>query len=273
MFNDTEQSFNAPNISVFSQHLISNPVAMDIRSSTEAHPSNYLYVVNGDGTCAVLNSLREQSLLAWTLFETQGEFEDVAVSGNKTFFIVKRSIDGTDKRFLEVLNADNRLDCSLVQTDTAKTSWSGLSHLNNEEVWVLGDDFVLENETPSAGSITTSESVAEMEAGFSFFARIKHLPLQVVIQGQTWAGQYKNPVFANVRVYESRDFIVKNGSQTSKPTLEEFATDYTESNATLYTKWQKVYIGGVDRDAQPEITQEVPLELNVLATHFGVRIS
>jgi len=273
VFNDTEQSFNAPNISVFSQHLVNDPVAMDIRSSTESHPSNYLYMVNSDGTCAVLNSLREQSLLAWTLFETQGSFEDVAVSGNKTFFVVNRTINGATVRYLEVLNPNNRLDSSLVQTQTATTSWSGLDHLDDEECWVIGDDFVLENETPTAGLITSSESVAELEAGFAFFARVKHLPLEIIIQGQSWAGEYKNLIFANVRIYNSREFIVKHNGQTSKPSLEEFATTYTESNATLYTKWQKVYIGGVGRELQPEITQEVPLELNVLATHFAVKVS
>jgi hypothetical protein len=273
VFNETEQSFNAPNVSVFSQHLIANPVAMDIRSSTESHPSNYLYMVNGDGTCAVLNSLREQSLLAWTLFETQGLFEDVAVSGNKTFFIVQRTIAGQTVRQLEVLNADNRLDSSLTQTDTDTNNWSGLDYLNGQEVWVIGNDQILEKETPSAGSLTSSESVSKLEAGLAFFARVKHLPLEIQIQGQSWAGEFKNPVFANVRVYQSREFIVKNGDQVSKPALEEFASEYTEGNATLYSKWQKVYIGGAGREAQPEITQEVPLELNVLATHFAVRVS
>lgn len=274
IFNETEQSFNAPNISIFSQHLISNPVAMDIRRSTEDHPSNYLYVVNDDGTCAVLNSLREQSLLAWTLFETKGAFEDICVSGNKAFFVVRRTINSVEVRHLEVLNAANKMDASLVQTSgTAKTSWTGLSHLDGQQISVIGDGFILEDETPSSGAITSSESVSTLEAGLPFFARIKHLPISVIIQGQSWAGQYKNPVFANVRIYQSRDFIVNNGSQSVSPALQEFVTEVTEADTTLYSKWVKVYISGVDRDTEVEITQDVPLELNVLATHFGVRIS
>lgn len=274
VFNETEQSFNSPNISIFSQHLVNNPIAMDIRRSTETQPSNYLYMVNEDGTCAVLNSLREQSLLAWTLFETQGLFEDVAVSGNRTFFIVKRTINGADVRYLEVLNADHRLDSSILQTaGTPETSWSGLDHLDGEPAKVVGDSFILETETPVSGSITSSESVTELEAGLSFLARIKHLPISIIIQGQSWAGEYINPVQANVRVFQSRDFIVKNGAQLVKPILQEFVNEYTEADATLYTKWLKVYIGGIDRETQVEITQEEPLDLNVLAVHFAVRVS
>ncbi len=80
-------------------------------------------------------------------------------------------------------------------------------------------------------------------------------------------------MFANVRVERSRDFIVKHGLQTSKPLLQEFATEYTPVDTTLYSKWKKVYIGGVKREVKVEVTQEEPLELNVLGIHFGMRIS
>jgi hypothetical protein len=273
IYNDIEQSFSAPNISVFSQHLISNPVAMDIRRSTEAHPSNYLYMVNDDGTCAVLNSLREQKLLAWTLFETEGLLEDVAVSGNKTFFIVKRTINSVEKRFLEVLNEDNQMDCSITQSAAATTSWTGLDHLDNEEVRIMGDGYMLEDETPSGGAITSSESVSDLEAGFSFLARVKHLPLNVIIEGQSWVGELKNPVFVNIRMYNSRALKVKHGAQTVCPQLDEFETTVNLVPPTLYTKWQKVYIGGVGREVSVEITQDDPYEFNILATHFAVRVS
>ncbi|NRB40020.1 MAG: hypothetical protein HRU20_16385, partial [Pseudomonadales bacterium] len=177
-------------------------------------------------------------------------------------------------RFLEVLNADHRLDSSILQTSgTATDSWSGLDHLNGQTTKVIGDSFILEDEQPSAGAITSAESVNELEVGLSFLVRIKSLPLSVAIQGQSWAGEYFNPVQANVRVYESRDFIVKNGTQTVKPILQEFAQNYIPADATLYTKWLKVYIGGVGRETQIEITQEEPLDLNVLAIHYGVRVS
>ena len=133
--------------------------------------------------------------------------------------------------------------------------------------------FMLEEETPSSGGITSSEAVSKLEAGLPFFARIKHLPMRVIIEGQAWSGEYKNPVYANVRVYNSRDFLVKNGSQISRPGLAEYQSEYIEEDTTLYTKWKKVYIGGVSQDVQVEITQEQPLDLNVLAVHFAVRVS
>lgn len=273
VFNDTEQSFNANNISIFSQHLLSNPKSMDIRRSTATHPSNYLYAVNDDGTCAVLNSLREQNLLAWSLFETQGEFEDVCVSGNKTFFVVKRTIDSANKRFLEVLNTDHFLDCS-IRTDNGSetTSWSGLSHLNNEEVRVRGDNYVLDNETVSGGGITSSESVSVLEAGFNFAARVKSLPIDLIITRESFAGQYKSLVSANINLYESRNIVVKSKGIEYRPAFRVFGDDVLDDPIQNVTDWEKVYIGGVGRDIEVEITQDEPLEFNILSVHYEVRV-
>jgi hypothetical protein len=273
LYNDTEQSFVAPNISVFSQHLFSNPVSMDIRRATSSQPSNYLYVVNDNGTCAVLNSLREQNLLAWSLFETEGDFEDVAVSGNKAFFIVKRTINSSTVRYIEVLNEEHFMDSS-IRTDngSATTSWSGLDHLDGETVKVRGDDFILDDADVSSGSITSSESVTILEAGLNFSSKVTSLPIDVVIQGESFAGQYKTPVFANVRLYDSRNFTVNYKSESSSPAFRRFDLDTLDSPISTFTGWKKVYIGGYNRDVRVEVTQEEPLEFNILAVQFGVKV-
>ena len=272
LFNDSEQSFNANNVSILSQHLISNPIQMAIRKSTASHPSNYLYIVNDDGTCAVLNSLREQNLLAITLFETQGDFESVCVSGNKTWFIVKRTIDGATVRYLEVLNSDNTMDSSLVQSAASTTSWTGLDHLDGEEVRVKGDGYILANATPSSGAITSSEAVEQLEAGLMFTARVKSLPLDIVIQGQSFSGEYKSCVYANVRCYESRNFLLSRNGNEYVPAFRNFGDNVLDNPVQTFTGWKKLYIGGIKRDLQIEITQEDPLELNILAINYEMKV-
>lgn len=273
LYNETENSFNATNISILSSHLISDPSAMAIRRADTTHPADFLYVVNDDGTVAVLNSLREQDLLAWTLFTTNGTFEDVAVSGRKTYFIVKRTINGAEVRHLERLNASNFMDASLVTTASpATTSWSGFSHLNGETVQVRGDDYILDEAAVSAGALTSSEEVSTLEAGLEFFAKVTSLPLEIQVQGQSWAGKWKSPVFANIRLYESRNIVVNYNSQSHKPFFREFGDNVLDDPIQNYTGWKKVYIGGVNRDVEIEITQEEPLEFNVLGVHYGVRI-
>lgn len=273
LFNDTEQSFTAPNISILSQHLISNPVSMAARQATATEPSNYLYIVNDDGTVAVLTSLREQDLLAWTLFNTQGTIEGVAVSGNLAFFRTNRTINGSTVRYIEVLDSDLRLDCASVQDNGSATdSWSNLDHLDGEEVTVIGDDFMLDAETVSSGAITSSEEVTILEAGLPFYAMIKPLPLDVIIQGQSWAGEYKGIVSANVYAYETREFKVTFNGVDYIPSFRNFGEDVLDEPVSLFTGWKRVYLGGVAKEVSAEVAQDNPLEMNILGINFEVKI-
>lgn len=272
IFNDTEQSFAAPNISIFSQSLLSNPVSMDIRRSTQAQPATYLYVVNDNGTVAVLNSLREQDLLAWTLFETTGTFEDVAVSGNRVFFVVTRTIGGTPVKYLEVLDDKNFMDSSKRQVDSpAKTAWDMLDHLNGETVKVRGDNFILDDAVVSGGALTSSEAVLVLEAGLNFSAKIVSLPLEIATEGGSSAGSFKTAIFANVRLFKSRNIIINQANFINRPAFRVFGEDVLDEPISLFTGWKKVYIGGSGREVEIEITQDQPLEFNVLSIQFGVR--
>lgn len=273
VFNETEQSFNANNISILSQSIIGTPVAMDIRRSVTNHPSDFLYVVNSDGKCAVLNSLREQDLLAWSLFETTGTFEDVAVSGREVYFIVNRTINGATVRYLEKLNSDHYMDASTLQNAApASSNWSNLDHLEAETVKVRGDDFILDDELVVSGTITSSEEVSQLEAGINFSAKVEILPVEIAIQGQSFAGQFKSMVFLNIRFFESRNAIVTYDGRTHEPSFREFGDDVLDDPVSNFTGWKKVYVGGFNRDAQGIITQTEPLEFNVLSLVYGVRV-
>ena len=273
VFNDVEQSFNATNISILSQSIVVDPKSMDVRKSTPNFPNDYVYIVNSDGTVACLNVLREQSILAWSKFTTDGEFEDVCVSGKKTFFIIKRTINGSTVRYIEVLNEDHFMDSSVLQTSGSDTtSWSGLSNLEAESVRVRGDDYILETETVSSGSITSSEAVSKLEAGLFFAAKILHMPISIFIQGQSFSGQFMSPIFANILLYKSRNIVVIHDGRRQIPAFTNFGDSLLDTPVSDYSGWKKVYLGGVKRDVRVEITQDDPLEFNVLATHFGVRV-
>jgi hypothetical protein len=70
VFSDLEQSYVAKSLSTLSEHLLRSPVQMARRKATESFPDEYIYIVNGDGTMAVVNINRDEELLAWSLFET-----------------------------------------------------------------------------------------------------------------------------------------------------------------------------------------------------------
>jgi len=273
VFNEVEQSFNAPNISITSQHILSNPVRMDIRRATNTEPSDYVYVVNDDGTVAVLNSLREQDLLAWSHFVTNGEFEDVAVSGRKAFFIVKRTINGNTVRYLESLNPDHFMDSSVLQTSgTATTSWSNLSHLNGKTVQIRGDDFILDDADVSSGSITSSDPVEKLEAGFFNAATVEPLPLFLAVQGQPFASQWKSVQQILIQLLESRNVVVDIDGRRTRPAFRNFGSGILDEPIENFSGWKQILGGGISRDTQVKITQEEPLEFHLLGYSYTLKV-
>lgn len=273
VFNDVEQSFNANNISILSQSLLGSPTSMAIRRATSGQPSDFLYLVNAVGKVAVLNSLREQDLLAWTLFETGGTFEDVTVSGREVYFVVKRTIDGNVVRYFERLNPDHFMDASTLQDNgSPTTTWTGFDQLDGETAVLRGDDFILADQLVVSGGFTTDESVQVLEAGINYSAKIKSLPIEVAIQGQSFAGQHKSIAFVNVRLYESRNIIVQHGTLNHEPSFREFGGEVLDQPIENFTGWKKVFVGGFERDLQVTVTQTEPLEFNVLSLVYGVKV-
>lgn len=269
VFNDTEQSFNATNISILSQTIIGTPVSMDIRRAVTSQPSDYLYIINSDGNCAVLNSLREQDLLAWSLFTTEGTFEDVAVSGREVYFSIKRTINGVEKRYIEKLNPNLKLDASERQDNgSPTTTWNNFDHLEAETVKLIGDDKILADKTVSSGSFTTDEEVSVLEAGINFLSKIKGMPVETIIQGQSFAGQLRALAWANIRLYQTRNCVV----QYKGKTYSQSFNGLLDTDTDTYSGWKKYYLGGHDRDPQITITQDQPLDFNVLNIVYGVKL-
>ena len=271
-YNDLEQNYNATNISLLSSHLISAPVSMSVRQSTELSPADYLYVVNDDGTMAVLNIARDQELLAWSLFETDGTYEEVTTLGFDVYVTVKRSINGSDVRFIERLDSNHFMDASRIATNgSPTTSWSGFGHLNGEEVRVRGDDYILDNETPSSGNITSSLDVSELEAGIAFYARVKILPVEAIFNGEQIVGDWKRVVWVNARLNASRNVVVKYGKTRYVPSFTTFGSNVLDTPVELFSGWKKVHVAGVNRDAQIELTQDDPLEFELLSLVVAVK--
>lgn len=272
VYNDLEQNYGAKNISILSSHLINSPVSSAIRQSTSDSPADYFYVVNGDGTMAVLNIARDQDLLAWSLWTTDGEFEEVTVLGQDVYVTVKRTVNSSTVRYIEKFNALHFMDSSLIQTSgSATTAWSGLSHLEAEEVRVRGDDYILDNETVASGAIVSSLDVTELEAGLDFTARVKTLPIEAILDNQQLAGDWKRLVSVNCRLNNTRNIVIKYNGKRYVPSFTTFGSNVLDTPIQTYSGWKKLYVAGVERDVDIEVTQDDPLELELLALTVTVK--
>lgn len=258
LYNDVEQSYISPSLNLLATHIISDVVDIDLRRSTTASNASYVFVINGDGTCAVLNQLRSQNITSWVKWTTNGEFKDVCVVGDNIYFTVERTINGSTVSYIEIYDEDLKLDSAIKQTASSTDTWSGLSHLNGETVSAFGDDFVIADAAIASGSTTTDNEHTETEFGLEYLFEIKTMPFAGVYFGQSAAGKRMRLVASYLRVNNTRNILVNGYRPPLINSADAFAT-----TPTLVDDYVKINLGGYDRFAQVTITQDEPTEFTI----------
>jgi len=266
LFAYTEDAYTSGTVSLLASHLLNSPVDMDALRGSAKTDANYVYVINSDGTVAVFNSLRAQEVGGWTQWTTNGSIEAVAVVVEEVYFLVKRTINGSVKRFLEKLDPDSYTDSNVRVTLSPKgKTVTGLAHLNSEECRVRADGSIMPNATPSSGSITLSRDSEDVEVGLNYDATIETMPVNQDFQDGPILIRKKRIVRVIGNFYESLGVSV-NG---------EYMVDRSfgmalGSSLTPFTGIKEMYLLGWDDLAQVTITQVDPGPMTVLG--LGVEV-
>lgn len=268
-YSNDSRTYEAPNISLLSSHLIISPVSMALRRSTSDEDAAYNFIVNVDGTMAVQNTLREQEINAFSLFQTMGNFEDVAVVGDDVYFLVARTINGTTVRCIERMNKLHYLDCSVRKVGAEATVWDGFDHMDGQLSKIRADDYIVPMATPDGGEITLAHPAQEVELGFSYLFLCRSLPADFQLQTGSTTHEVRRLVKATVEVSNSREMLI----QGQAPGIMNFDDAHFDAPVSdiLKTGYYIVYLGGYDRRGQIEITQEEPLEATVLGMTLEVK--
>jgi hypothetical protein len=176
-FDFEEDSYNSLGLSSLAPHLINGIVDIDAWQGSSTDEINLVYLVNTDGTVAVLNIRREADVRAWTRWTTQGSFKAVATSIEETYFAVERSIAGTTKVFLEQLDSDYYVDAG---ANVVGGAANNMSHISTEtcRVRLQTDHLVLSDQDgPTITPSETTYASANIQAGFEFNPSVAPMPL------------------------------------------------------------------------------------------------
>jgi hypothetical protein len=182
--------FDSPDRTVFSEH-ITGPGIVDM--SFQQEPDAQLYAVRADGQLAVCAYNTEQEVIAWSRWITSGSYESVASiptsTSEQTWAVVRRTIGGIQRRFIEVFDYDVKTDCAITATTgTATATWSGLSHLNGRTVQAVADGVYQGEFTVSGGSVTLPRTALAVEIGLGYVPRMTLLNPEVGTPGGTSQG-------------------------------------------------------------------------------------
>ena len=281
LYSFNEDAYTSDDRSVLASHLIKQPVDMALLAGTASDDANWLFIVNDDGTAAILNTLRSQDINGFTSWTTDGEIKNVTTVGEKLFMVVETDVTST----VEQWDFTRLLDRSVRKTATSGTI-DGLEHLEGETVSIVtrGDDsgendgFVLADQTVSGGSITlpapydTGYSTLEYEVGSRFIPTIKPMPLNTNIGSGQNQMRLKKIVRMNVRVYESSGIYIDNipvpirafGPSTDSPLSPESIVPTSGIIEDVYD------INGWGREVVPTITCPDPTPMHIQMIEYEI---
>ena len=184
-----------------------------------------IWVLFEDGSLVYCVYMKEQEVLGWNEFETDGKVISIATimsNFNDTLFIAierneKIFIEKLDKRFNSKDIKDQVfLDSAVIFEDEGRqfNTITGLEHLEGRTVNILADGFVITNKIITNGSITLDKLVTKAIVGLPYETIVETLDINFAGQGQDTKAQKRRIIGADIEFIDSCD--VKCGTSNGK---------------------------------------------------------
>lgn len=159
----TSETYNGNDLTIFSSHLFDGYTIVDW--AYQQAPNSIVWAVRSDGVLLGMTYLKEQDIVAWHRHDFSGGFvESVACipEGDEDYLylLIKRTIDGSTKRYIERMNTRTLTDDTVVDSifmDSAKTydgrhTGSTTMTLSGGTTWAYDETITI---TASASTFTS----------------------------------------------------------------------------------------------------------------------
>lgn len=199
-------SYVADDLLLLAEHLTKGAAGGVLQITDMAyqrHPAAVVWCVRSDGTLLGLTYQREHDVVGWhrqitgpdvqEVTPVKGKYEAVITTPHwnldrdVVFFIVNRTVNGNQKRYIEYADDLNGyygtlgMDCALTYSGAPTASVTGLYHLIGETVKVLGDGAVYPDQVvDSTGTIQLQGlTCSKVEAGLNFNSKLRTMRIEV----------------------------------------------------------------------------------------------
>lgn len=276
-------NFLSPDLTLLSEHISSSGIKEMV---LQQNPFQIIWALRNDGILASMTYLRDQEVIAWSRQKLGGSgiIESISIipapdgdTHDEIWCTVKRTINGTVKRYIEVISPGLResesiedsffLDSGLTYSGTPVSSVSGLSHLEGESVGVLVDGATHPNVTVSSGAISLNGSYSKIHVGLLYESKVTTMQLEAgATTGSTAQGATKRISNLVIRLYKSLGLKV-GSSETNFDTLHfRSSANAMNSSVGLYTGDKEIpFRSGYNTEGRVFMKQDQPLPLTLLA--------
>jgi hypothetical protein len=274
-------AFNSKDLTIISEHILRDNGGA-IASAFQTQPTGILWVVLANGKLAGLTYERDQDVISWHLHEVGGSgvVESITTipgdTNDDVYLIVKRTIAGSVKRYVERIEVDFDtnsghlrkdaffVDSGLTYSGVPATTITGLSHLNGAEVQVLADGIYVGLKTVAGGQITLTTAASKVSVGFSSTAVIGSLEYEGGSPAGTSQGKTKRIPEVVIRVKDSLPFF----QGPDEDSLEVMPVQHfgdVEETAQTFTGDVRFGLDGTYEGGAFTLQQAHPYPMSVLA--------
>ena len=196
----------------------------------------------------------------------------------EVYVIVKRTINGSTKRYVECLNvfdfdqtdntSFNYLDSQLSYSGSAATTISGLSHLEGQTVSILADGATHPDKTVSSGEITLDRSARNVKVGLAYTSLLQTMRLNAGSQNGTSQGKTKRIYDITVRMFETIGVEVGPNLNDMERIPFRSSADLMDEGIPPFTGDKEVeFRGNYETDGFIFVRQTQPLPFTILSLY------
>lgn len=208
--------YSGNDLSILAEHLFDGYTIK--QWAYQQAPDSVIWAVRSDGVLLGMTYLKEHQIWGWHRHVTDGEFVSVAAVGgangeDEVFFVVKRTINGSKRYFVEKLMPKWResngikgaffVDCGRTYKGDATNTISGLDHLEGRDVVACADGAPIKELVVRGGEIKIPFLAKEVHVGLPYTGILSPLPPEGEVQGGSTLGKMRGQGPLTIRLHES----------------------------------------------------------------------
>jgi len=286
-FNFDVDGYVAPDLTILAEHITESGIT---QMAYQEEPNSIIWCVRADGQLLGFTYQREQQVTAWHRHIIGGAFgsgnavvESVEVlptddSEYQVWVIVKRTINGATKRYVEYLHdlnfnetddtSFNYLDSQLAYDGSATTTISGLSHLEGQEVSILANGATHPNKNVSSGAITLDRSATKVKVGLPYTSLLQTMRIDAGSQNGTSQSKTKRIYEITARLYESIGVEIGPDLDNMERIPFRSSANAMNSGVNVFTGDKEIeFRGNYETDGFIVVRQAQPLPLTILSLY------